>query len=259
MSEQEAESAFGCNDLPKLHSHGLFTPTSFTAWDYGETNMPGSRASVFGEAEDFQAALCGDGVAGMLFTGSGPFRARMTQVNLERLRLAAVEEAQSRIAFVEVPGGMVSVSFPIDRGPSPIWGGIEIRTGEMVAFGPGERLHARTIGACHWGGIQVPAQQLADYGRAVNGTRLLVPSAARWRPPRGPERQIRDLHRAAIRTRGSASRPSGSTRAGAAITGGSDRVFIGRPRRGSGEGPPSSRHSRSVRGSPRCRTVPSHD
>ena len=107
--------------------------------------MPGSRASVFGEAEDFQAALGTDGVARMLFTGRGPFRARLTQIELERLRLAVVEEAQSRIAFVVVPTGRVLVSFLIDRGPAP---------------------------------------QIADYGRAVRGTRLVLPPAVRWRPPR---------------------------------------------------------------------------
>jgi hypothetical protein len=32
--------------------------------------MPGSRASVFGEAEDFQAALSADGVAGLLVTAA---------------------------------------------------------------------------------------------------------------------------------------------------------------------------------------------
>src|SRR5215813_2864016 len=131
--------------------------------------MPGSRMSVFGEAEDFQASLSADGVADMLFTGRGDFRARLTQVELERVRLAAVEEAQARIAFVVVPAGRVLVAFPIDRGPSPVWSGIEIRTAEMVTFGPGQRLHVLTIGACHWGAIDVPAQQLADYGHAVNG------------------------------------------------------------------------------------------
>jgi AraC-like DNA-binding protein len=161
--------------------------------------MPGSRVSVFGEAEDFQAALSADGVADMLFTGRGDFRARLTQVELERMRLAAVEEAQARIAFVVVPTGRVLVAFPIDRGRSPVWGGIEIRTGEMIMFGPGQRLHALTVEPCHWGAVQVPAQQLADYGRAVNGTRLEVLPAARWRPSRAARRELRDLHRAAIR------------------------------------------------------------
>jgi hypothetical protein len=76
--------------------------------------MPGSRASVFGEAEDFQAALSADGVAGLLVTGHGQFRARLTQVELDRLRLTAVEETQPRIAFVTVPSDMVLVSFPIE-------------------------------------------------------------------------------------------------------------------------------------------------
>jgi hypothetical protein len=107
--------------------------------------MPGSRASVFGEAEDFQAALSADGVAAMyraelvcqnciaeiglsphkiesndaavdsprrlrvtgeLATGRGRFRARMTQLALESIRLAAVEEVLPRIAFIAVPAGM---------------------------------------------------------------------------------------------------------------------------------------------------------
>ena len=161
--------------------------------------MPGSRASVFGEAEDFQAALRADGVAGMLFTGRGQFRARLTQVGLERLRLAAVEEAQSRVAFIAVPAGMILVAFPIDGGPSPIWGGVEIRTGELITFGSAQRLHARTVGPSHWGAVQAPEQQLADYGRVLSGTRFVVPPAARWQPPRAAARQLRDLHRAAIR------------------------------------------------------------
>jgi hypothetical protein len=69
--------------------------------------MPVSRASIFGEAEGFQAALSADGAAGLLVTGHGQFRARLTQVELDRLRLTAVEEAQPRMAFVTVPAGMV--------------------------------------------------------------------------------------------------------------------------------------------------------
>jgi AraC-like DNA-binding protein len=161
--------------------------------------MPGSRASVFGEAEDFQAALSTEGVAALLVTARGQFRARMTQVALDGLRLAAVEEQLARIAFVAVPAGMVLVAFPIDRGPSPVWGGTEIRRGEIIAFGPGQRLHARTVGPSHWGAVQVLGQQLAHYGRALSGTRFAVPSAARLRPPAAAVRELRGLHRAAIR------------------------------------------------------------
>jgi AraC-like DNA-binding protein len=161
--------------------------------------MPGSRASVFGEVEHFQAALSGEGVARLLVTDRGQFRARLTQVRLDGCRLAAVEEAFSRIAFVVVPAGTVLVSFPIAEGPSPVWGGIEVRTGEILTLGPGQRVHARTLGSFHWGAIQVPVQQLAQYGRALNGARFVVPPVARWRPPPAVARQLRSLHRAAIR------------------------------------------------------------
>jgi len=161
--------------------------------------MPGSRASVFGEAEEFQAALSADGVGEVLFTGRGQFCARMTQVRLERLRLAAVEETQSRVAFITVPRRMVLVSFPVNEGPSPIWGGVEIRAGEIITLGPGQRVHARIIGPCHWHAIQVPERQLADYARALSGAQFIVPPAARWRPQRAALRQLRHFHRAAVR------------------------------------------------------------
>ena len=160
--------------------------------------MPGSRASVFGEAEDFQAALSAEGVAGLLVTGRGQFRARMTQVRLEGWRLAAVEEEQPRIAFVTVPAGMVLVSFPIGGGPSPVWAGIETRNGEIITLGAGQRVHARTLGPCRWGAISAPNQPLVDYGRLMNGTGFVVPPAARSRPPRAAIRQLLSLHRAAI-------------------------------------------------------------
>jgi len=143
--------------------------------------------------------LSADGVAGLLITGRGHFRARLTQIGLDRLGLAAVEEALSRIAFVEVPAGMVLVTFPIGEGPSPISGGMKIRTGEMITLGPGQRLHARTLGPSHWGVVRVPDEQLARYGRAVSGAGFVVPPAARWRPPRAAVRQLQTLHRAAIR------------------------------------------------------------
>jgi AraC-like DNA-binding protein len=161
--------------------------------------MPGSRASVFGEAEDFQAALSAEGVATVLVTGRGPFRARMTQIGLDSWRLAAVEEALARIAFVAVPAGMVLVLFRMDEGPPALWGGMELRRGEIITFGPSERLYATTIGSCHWHTIQVPQPQLAYYGGALSGSEFVVPDAAQWRPRSAALRQLRQLHRAAIR------------------------------------------------------------
>src|SRR5580693_2478591 len=98
--------------------------------------MPGSVTSVFSEPGDFEAALREEGSLGLLITGRGQFRARLTQVKLHRLRLSAAEEQLSRIAFIAVPANLILVSLPIDSRRAPIWGGITMRAGEIIALGP---------------------------------------------------------------------------------------------------------------------------
>src|SRR5436309_7942931 len=131
--------------------------------------MPSSATSVFGEAGDFEVALREEGSLGLLITGRGRFRARLTQVMLHRLRLSSAEEELPRIAFVAVPADLILVSLPISSRPAPIWGGIRMRAGEIMILGPGQRIHARTDGPSHSGAIWLPAQDLARYGRALIG------------------------------------------------------------------------------------------
>jgi len=79
--------------------------------------VPGSVTSVFGEANDFAAAMRAEGCFGLLVTGPGAFRARLTRVALHRLRLSAVEEHLPRIALVAVPADMILVSLPSGSDP----------------------------------------------------------------------------------------------------------------------------------------------
>jgi AraC-like DNA-binding protein len=162
--------------------------------------VPSTFTSVFGEPDDFRATLGAEGVVGFLVTGPGQFRARLTQITLHRLRLLAAEERLPRIAFVAVPADAVLVALPIGNEPSPIWGGIGMRSGEMITLGPGQRAHARTDGPCRWGAIRLPAQDMARYGRALSGAGFGVPRfVARWLPPPAARRELRYLHQAAIR------------------------------------------------------------
>ena len=161
--------------------------------------MTRSVASVFNSPDDFQAALSKDGVASLLVIGQGQFRARLTQVTLNQMGLAAGEEEFSRIAFVSVPADTVLVSFPIGDRPAPIWGGVEVRVGEMISLGPSQRIHARTEGPCHWGSIRLLSDDLVRYGRALRGAEFAIPRVARWRRPRAALRELRHFHQAAIR------------------------------------------------------------
>jgi AraC-like DNA-binding protein len=162
--------------------------------------VPRTFTSVFGEPDDFQAALSEEGVARYLVTGPGRFRARLTQITLQRLRLLAAEEHLPRIAFVVVPTDALLVLLPIGSGSSPIWGGIEMRAEEIITLGPGQRVHARTDAPCRWGTIRLPAPNLAQYGRAMSGAGFAIPQfLARWRPPPAARRHLRHLHQAATR------------------------------------------------------------
>jgi AraC-like DNA-binding protein len=161
--------------------------------------MPGSVTSVFSEAHGFEAALLEEGNFGLLVTGPGAFRARLTQVALQRIRLWAAEEYLPRIAFVAVPHDMILVSLTNRTGSSPIWGGIETRAGDMITLGPGQRMHTRTEGPCRWTAIRMPDRDFARYGQALSGIAFGVPPVARWRPPPVALRELRQLHQTAVR------------------------------------------------------------
>jgi len=162
--------------------------------------MPGSVISVFSEPDEFQAALREAGVLNLLITGLGQFRARLTQVTLHHLRLSAGDERLSRIAFAAVPANMLVVSLPLSDRPAPIWGGVAMRAGEIITLGPGQRVHARSEGPCQWGAVRLLVEEFVRYGSALSGTAFIVPPVARWRPPRAALRQLRHLHKAAVRT-----------------------------------------------------------
>jgi len=168
--------------------------------------MPGSITAGFSEPEEFEAAFRAEGCLSLLITGRGQFRARLTQVSLQVLRLSAAEEQLSRIAFIAVPTDMVRISFPTDSGTGPVYGGIGLRVGEIMTLSPGQHVHERADGLCHWGAIRLPAAELVRYGRALTGAPFALPPVARrWRPPPAAARHLRRLHAAAIRM--AAARP----------------------------------------------------
>ena len=137
--------------------------------------MPSSVTSVFSEAKDFAVAMREEGCLALLVTGSGQFRARLTQVALLGLRLSATDEQLPRIALVAVPADTILVSLPRGKGPAPIWGGITIGAGEIMTLGAGQRLHMRTDGPCRWGSIWLPAADLAQYGSRFDRSAVLCP------------------------------------------------------------------------------------
>ena len=161
--------------------------------------MPRSSASSFGEPADLQAALSADGFACLVISPDGPFRARLIQIALNIVCLTVCQEEQPCCAFVKVPDDAVLIALPIGHGPWPVWSGMSMRSGELMTFGPRERLHVRSGGRCHWGMVRFSAQHLSQYGHALTGTQFDLPAVGRWRPSGAILRNLLSLHRAASR------------------------------------------------------------
>ncbi len=162
--------------------------------------MPESLSAAFSEPEDFAAAMRPEGYLNFFVATPKQFRARLTQVSLNEIRLTAVEERTSRVAFVSVPVDAFLITFSIGSTKAPVFSGMRIRELEFVTVGPGEQFHARTDGPSHWGTIRLSTGGLSDYGAAlVDGAFHIPRGARRWRPPAKMARDLRSLHAAAMR------------------------------------------------------------
>src|SRR5215472_2382174 len=162
--------------------------------------MPESVTAAFSEPEDFESALRSEGIRSLLVTTGGRFRARLTRVSLNDISLSAAEEKLPRISFVAVPANTLLVSFATGTGAAPSWGGVGLRSGELITGFAGEQFHARIGGPSRWGAIRLPIDHLLEYGAALTGKALpLAPGLRRWRPPASAGRDLRGFHAAAMR------------------------------------------------------------
>jgi hypothetical protein len=136
----------------------------------------------------------------LLVTPHGKFRARLTWVDLHNLRLLHCEEDFSGIAYLSLTPGSVFVAFPTGSGALPVWGGRQVRAGDVMFHGPGERLHQSTPGPMAWSVITLDPGRLEHYGRALSGRPLVQPPEGRLlRPLTRNAARLRRLHAQAYR------------------------------------------------------------
>jgi hypothetical protein len=150
--------------------------------------MPGSGTRTFIDPDDYQASLRQAGID-LLVTSPGAFKARLTWAELDHLHLIRSQEELPRIAYLSLPQALSFVAFPTQSDPPPLWGGMELRSGDIMFHSRGERLHQRTRGPCFWSLITLAPRYLEDYGRAPSGRELVPPLPAEsCGQPRGMRR-----------------------------------------------------------------------
>ncbi|MGZ5875964.1 MAG: helix-turn-helix domain-containing protein [Bradyrhizobium sp.] len=156
--------------------------------------MGESGTATFANPEDYQAGM-GDASVDLIFTGGGDFNARLTWLNLHRLRVLRACENLPRIAFISLSPARAFVSFPTSEGPPLTYCGLGLQFGDIVFHSCGERTHQRTSGEGRWGLISLPPEQLAACGKALTGLQITSPPAGRvLRPSRIAAMGLLRLH-----------------------------------------------------------------
>jgi AraC-like DNA-binding protein len=160
--------------------------------------MAENGTATFASPDDYQAGIGGASSKGasvnFIVTGGGDFKARLTWLNLHRLRVLRGSENLPSIAYVSLPPERVVVVFPTSAAPL-IWGGLKLRFGDIVFHSRGERTHQWTPGEGKWGLISLPPEQLSDCGLALTGKKITAPSFRRvLRPPRSAASRLLRLH-----------------------------------------------------------------
>ena len=137
--------------------------------------MPGSGTRTFLESDHYEASLRQTQIE-ILITLNSKFKARLTWAELHDLQVLRCAEDFPRIAYVCLAPQLSFVTFSAHSGPLPVWGGTELRPGEIVFHGRGERLHQSTPGSFVWNVIALDPLQLEQYGRALSGKPFSLPS-----------------------------------------------------------------------------------
>ncbi len=156
--------------------------------------MPGSGTRTFLEPDHYEASLR-QAQIDILIASSHKFKARLTWAELHDLQVLRSEEDFPRVAYVCLGPQLSFVTFSAHSGPVPVWGGTELRPGEIVFHGRGERLHQSTPGTFAWNVIALDPFQLEHYGRALSGKPFSLPSERKiLRPSPHNVARLRRLH-----------------------------------------------------------------
>ena len=156
--------------------------------------MPGSGTRTFLEPDHYEASLRQAQIE-ILIALSPQFKARLTWAELHDLEVLRCEEDLTRVAYVCLSPQLSFVTFPAHSGPVPVWGGTELRPGEIVFHGRGERLHQSTPGPLVWNVIALAPLQLEQYGRALSGKPFTLPLEGKiLRPSPRDVARLRRLH-----------------------------------------------------------------
>jgi AraC-like DNA-binding protein len=161
--------------------------------------MAATSTRTFSDPGDFQAGF-GGATIDLVFTRPGIFSARLTSVSLPGLKLLSVQESLARIAYISLAPETTNFTFSTRSQPPPIWGGVEMKSQDLMFHSVGERMHQRTGGASSCGTISFDPKFFATASKALIGSELIPPRVGRvFRCSQPDAVELRRLHAKACR------------------------------------------------------------
>jgi AraC-like DNA-binding protein len=161
--------------------------------------MSANTIATFGEPDELCATLAEAGYRHLLVIQPGAFRARMTRITLDRVRLSFIEEQLARIASITLAPGTTRILLPPLRGRL-LFGGLISDRRQIMTLGAGQSIIERLDGHCRWRDIVISTRHLTAFSHALTGTPIVVPPTVRlWQPAERALRALSALHSAAMR------------------------------------------------------------
>lgn len=155
------------------------------------------RTLAFTDPDEYHAAWR-DCQAEGIVTQRGKFRAELTTVWLDRLRLMRGKDSLPRVTQLAVDPKFFGILFRTSPSRSVSINGLESSHGDIIVFGAGSTEHHRTATVGEWGSIHLTHEDIGAAGQAIAGREITAPLVThRVKPALPLLSRLLNLHEAA--------------------------------------------------------------
>ncbi len=159
--------------------------------------MPAAAVYTATDPCEYGSLIRGSDVE-VLVDARGDFRAKVTRLDLDGLWIQRGEENLPRIFRSCPPKDRVIVSFIMeDSSPVIRLGGIQVSSRQITVMSPGQPSPWRSLGACKWGAMSMPAESFSRASLALGGEGVIPKEPRVVTPPPLLMKRLQALHRSA--------------------------------------------------------------
>jgi AraC-like DNA-binding protein len=165
-----------------------------------DRGMPSSAVHSFTDPDEYAASVAG-GTVDLTITARGNFSARLTRIDLHRLRMQRLFDNLPRIAeATNIISSRAYISFRTRPGPSLVQAGTGLRPSAVLQHGRAHEYYQRSSGPADLGTMSLPIEDLAALGEAMAAADLTPPpEASLVTPSPSAMAKLQRLHAAAGR------------------------------------------------------------